>query len=46
MGSVESISKSYANGIYKKRITVDFGNLDLSKKPLDVDYITDIDKQY
>ena len=46
MGSVESISKSYANGIYKDRIVADFGNLDLNKKPLDVDYITDIDNQY
>ena len=46
IGSVESISKLYANGIYKDRIQKDFGNLDLNKKPLDIDFITDIDNDY
>lgn len=45
-GSVESISNLYANGIYKDRILKDFGNLDLNKKPLELDYITDYDSEY
>lgn len=46
MGSVADISKQYALGIYKDRILQDFGNLDLNKKPLDINYITDIDDDY
>lgn len=48
-GSVESISKEYANKIYKDRIIKDFGNIDLEKKGTGKDlkkwmlYITDMD---
>ena len=42
MGSVADISKQYALGIYKDRILQDFGNINLDKKPLDINYITDI----
>lgn len=48
-GSVEKISKEYAtkeDAIMKDWLQEHYPNLDLHKKPLEIDYIQDMDKEY